>query len=272
MGSDNKAIFDFDDYKEYLLAREQGWPGRGMRKELADAMGCQAAYVSQVLNGHSHFSLEQCEKANALLGHTKYEAHFFLLLVQRVRAGTEGLRTYFNQQMEKAKKERKILRNRVGVNPVLNEADQATYYSHPYYALVHMAVTIPEFQTPHALSDQLKVPIAIINQILEFLTTVGLVERQNTKFVVGKARIHLPHDSKLIYNHHRNWRLKAIDNLNFSTAEDLHYSSVVTLSVADFAKLREQLVQFIENAKVTIRESAEEEMAVFNIDFFTYKK
>jgi len=52
----------------------------------------RVAFVSQILNEVSIFSLEQAEGLNSLLGHSADESDFFLLLVQCGRAGTHALR------------------------------------------------------------------------------------------------------------------------------------------------------------------------------------
>lgn len=56
------SIFDYSDYKAFILSVDQSRP-RGFRKSLAAAIPCQTAYVSQVLNGGAHFNLEQAEAA-----------------------------------------------------------------------------------------------------------------------------------------------------------------------------------------------------------------
>ena len=94
-----KAIFEYTDYKAFLeswiASRPQG--GRGIKSKMAQAMRCQLAYLSQVLNGPAHLSLEQAEALNGILDHSHEEGDFFLLLLQRARAGTPGLRKHFAQ-------------------------------------------------------------------------------------------------------------------------------------------------------------------------------
>ena len=50
--------------------------------------------------------------------------------------------------------------------------------------------------------------------------------------------------------------------------EDLHYSTVVTLSEQDFRKIKESLLQTIEEARETIRKSPEEKLCSFCVDFY----
>ncbi|MES2803731.1 MAG: hypothetical protein V4654_14660 [Bdellovibrionota bacterium] len=50
--------------------------------------------------------------------------------------------------------------------------------------------------------------------------------------------------------------------------KNLHYSSVVTLSEADCLKIKSLLVNYIGEIKTIIRDSKEEGMHSFSIDFF----
>ena len=89
-------------YKEYLKARLAQMPrkGWGARGKLAKAIPCQVGYVSQVLNGEAHFSLEQCYAINNYLAHSEEEGHFFLLLTQLGRAESHPIREYFQKQID----------------------------------------------------------------------------------------------------------------------------------------------------------------------------
>jgi len=268
----DSSLFNYSDYKKYLLNREKTWIGRGMRKDLSVATNCQKAYVSQVLNADKDFSLEQAEGANAFLGHSKLESTYFLLLVQLARAGTEGLKQHVQDQLKEVRVRALDLRNRIEIQNTLSPEHQMTYYSDPYYAIVHVALTIPELQTPSSLGKRLGVTEARLAEILEFLSTTGLVEKQGQKYKVGQTRIHLGHDSKMILAHHRNWRLKTIDNFSLLKATDLHYSSLVSISQKDFEQLRETLTRTIDRVRKVVRASPEEDLIVFNLDLFQLKR
>lgn len=57
-------------------------------------------------------------------------------------------------------------------------------------------------------------------------------------------------------------------SMDLGDTNDLFYSSVVTLSKADITKIKSKLVQWITETKSIIRESKEEEVYSFNLDFF----
>jgi len=266
------SLFDFKDYKQYLLWREQNWQGRAMRRELAAGTGCQPAYVSQVLNGNNHFSLEQAEKANTVLGHVPLESHFFMLTVQMNRAGTVQLKTYFENQILKIKEGRAILKNRVDVKEGLNKEQQQTYYNNHLYALIHVALTVEKFQTVQALSERFQIPKDKVREILEFLVNCGLAVRKKDRYEVGTARIHLGSDSKFISRHHVNWRIKSLENIDLRIPEDLHYSSVISCSEDDIPLIKERLIAAIEEIKKIIKDSPAKDIFVFNADMFQLKR
>lgn len=267
-----KDIFEFLDYKAYLEARIDDLPnrGRGARMGLAKEINSPVSHVSQVLNGNSNFSLEQAESANTFFGHTEEEADFFLLLVQFARAGTPKLRKRLETQIRSIKERRLVLKDRLGVKAGLSKEDQTTFYSSWLYGTIHVMVTIPEYQTKEAISSYLGLSLKKTSEILEFLVSAGLViKTAKGKYEIGTARIHLGSDSPLISKFHTNWRMQAVKAFDLEDfAQNLHYSSVVTLSQSDVTKVKSLIVKLIEEAKSVIRDSPAEELHSFSIDFF----
>jgi uncharacterized protein (TIGR02147 family) len=268
-----KIVFDFDDYKAFLLdwLAFQPAKGHGIRAELAKALGCQSAYISQVLRGTAHFSLEQAEALNRYLGQTKEESEFLYLLILKARAGTEALRAHFRESIEKMRAQRLILKNRLEARQELTEQDRARYYSAWYFAAVHLALTIPGLNTKAALARRLGLDTKKIAEILEFLEAAGLVTQAGDQFKAGSIRIHLGNDSPEIARHHTNWRLRAMEALDREEIQDFHYSSIVSLAKDDIKLIKEELIRAVEAAKARIKESPPEELCVLNLDFFSLK-
>jgi uncharacterized protein (TIGR02147 family) len=267
-----KNIFDYKDYKVYLHALIASKPrsGRGMRMSLAKALKVPVSHISQVLGGSSHLTLEQAEGTNAYLGHTEEEANFFLLLIQLARAGTPALRKRLNTQAQQVLEKRFILKERLGVKASLSIEDQATFYSSWIYGAIHVMLSIEEFQTKEAISTYLGISLKQVNEILRFLESIGLaIHKANGRYGIGTARIHLGHDSPMISKFHTNWRMRAIRSLEDENAQnDIHYSSVVTVSDADVTRIKSLLVKNIEEIKTIIRDSKEEGVHCFSLDFF----
>src|SRR4051812_25177835 len=94
-------LTSFERYKPYILALEQQSRGvqRGFRKRLAAAIGCQSAFVTQVLSGPAHLSLEQGLRAAEHFGLRGEKQRLLMLMIEAARAGTPELQRYFNAQI-----------------------------------------------------------------------------------------------------------------------------------------------------------------------------
>jgi len=243
--------------------------GRGSRARLSRAIGCQTAYTTQVLRGDSHFSLEQAEAISEFLGHTDDQGHYFLLLVQIARAGSSKLRQRFQHQIDSIREGRSLLKNRLEIPASLEEHQQTKYYSAWYYGAIHALASIPDFQNAEKISARLGIGMKHTQEALEFLLETGLLQRSKTgQLKIGKGQIHLGSESSMIGKHHTNWRLQAIRATEKPIAENLHYSSVISISQKDEIKIREKLIELLKEVKPLIRDSEEEELCCFCLDFF----
>ncbi len=267
-------IFEFKSYKAYLT-QHLGSIGRrkGLKSALAKAINCQPTYISQILNGNAHMSLEQAEATNSFLNHSKDESHFFMLLVQHEKAGTKPLKEYFYGQIQSCLNDRMVLTKRVGKAKTLSKVDQAEYYSSWTYAAIHVATTIPELNNPIKIADFFNLNINIVNKVLNFLENKELISKDKSGlYESGDVSIRLGNNSYNITKHHTNWRLFAIEALKNETINDLHYSGVVSLSRNDAYRIKDNLLKFIKNNIQIIKGSKEEELFCLSLDFFNMKK
>lgn len=268
-----KTVFEFNEYKKYLINKlEHKGARRGNKALLSQAINIQAAYLSKVLNGDAHLNLEQADLVNDFFLHSQEESHFFFLLLQKDRAGTKKLRKYFEDQLDEIKKRRLTLTQRLGKQEHLSDDEKLRYYSSWIFAAVHIAVTIPELRTKDQLAAFLGVSRKKIVETLEFLIKIGLVSQEGNFFLPGSNFIRLGNDSHNIIKHHTNWRLRAIESLDIESVEELHYSSVVSLSSYDVLKIKNAFLDFIKDQLSIIRESKEERLYSMCLDFFDLKK
>ncbi len=265
------SVFEFDAYKAFIKAWIASRPGhgRGEKSKIAAAVRCHSAYISQVLEHSAQLSLEQASDLAEYMGLGAQEARFFLLLIQRDRAGTKALRKHFEAPIQEILKARTLLRNRLGASQTLKESDQATYYSSWLYAAAHMAISLPLFQTREALAKRLGIPQSRAAEVLAFLAHVGLAIEEGGRFRPGTASIYLPENSPLVSKHHGNWRLQALRSMDDPHMHDIHYSSVATLNQKDLPKVRAVLVKAIEEIRAVIKASTEEDIVFcYDLDAF----
>jgi uncharacterized protein (TIGR02147 family) len=263
-------VFEKASYRE-VLTEVLGASGTrsGLRSALAKALGCQTAYISQVLSGDANLNLEQglgfCSFANLDPASTD----FFLLLLQRDRAGTQELKSYYQNKIDLALSERRKIRSRVQTTKEVSDEDKAKYYSTWLYSACHVALSVKDFSNIAALSDRMKVPRETIAQIIDSLITMGLAkEEENGKLNIGPAHIHLGEDSEHILKHHSNWRVRALRSLEYKSPKDLHYSVAYSLSHADAGRIREKLLTVIKENMEIVKPSPEETVYCQTLDFF----
>jgi hypothetical protein len=208
---------------------------------------------------------------NQFFSHEPVTAEYFLLLVQKDRAGTQELKSYFQNKMNEILGKRSEIASRIPKNRTVSESDQVYYYSYWYVGAIHVALSIRELQTPTALARHFHLEDGLVREALDFLVNTGLAKFENQKFSIGPSHIHLANDSKFIHQLHSNWRLQALQSLEKRREQDLHYSVAYTLSRADVEKIRQQILQLIEQNMGVVRPSVEEVLFCNTIDFFELK-
>jgi uncharacterized protein (TIGR02147 family) len=264
-------LYDYDDYRRYLIDWIDSRPkkGRGIRAELARALGSPVSHISQVLNGVSDFSFEQAEDISLYIGHNSEEADFFVQLLHLARAGTQNLKTRIIEKINKAREKRFNLKNRLDIKESISSEHTVQFYSSWIYVAIHIALTIKSLQTKSALANYFGLSLVRCSEILEYMTVMGLVENHGESYKVTTQRIHLGNESPMLLKHHINWRLQAIQSIEkLNAPTDLHYSSVVSLSTSDVQKIKSILVKTIDETKKIIHSSKEEELHSFCLDFF----
>jgi uncharacterized protein (TIGR02147 family) len=263
----DKSVFDFRDYKKYLTHRFKNGE-RGGQARAAQALRCHSGYISQVLHGKAHLSLEQGDEANRFFKHSKLASQYFITLLQIARAGTETLREHFEEQRVAIYDRQLVLKNRFQVHTPISIEDEGRIYSSWHFVAIHMAVLIPELQEIGAIAEYLGLSETRVKEVLETLTKIGFVRENGNRFTIGETRAHLGVDSSSLPKHHTNWRLQALASLDRLRNTDLHYSSVVTLSQSEVPIIREILVRTIEEIRKTIVPAKDERLFAYCIDWF----
>jgi uncharacterized protein (TIGR02147 family) len=265
-----KDLWAYKDYKKYITDRLDDSKELS-RSGLAAACQCQSAYVSQVLGGNANLSAEQIFKASVYLNLSNEEHDYFMLLAQMNKAGTAELKDYYKAKLLQLNQDRLNLSKRLNTKSVLSVTEQAQYFSSWMYVVVHLMTTIAEYKNEEDIAEVLALPVAKIRETMDFLIRTGLVIRKKEGFAAGGTYNHLSSDSHLLPMMHINGRQLAAETIqrmqqrDFST--NLIYTSTITLSRDDFNKIKEILIQAIQETKDIIRPSKEEILGVFNLDF-----
>jgi uncharacterized protein (TIGR02147 family) len=269
------SIYEHTDYKAYLRALIKKSEERGFSTRLAEAAGCQKSYFSSSLSGKSHLLPEHIHGIANYLKLPSEEVDYFILILDYQRANGPTYRKFVLNKIHEKQNAWKDISNRLKRNslvPTQDDANVQNYYSHYLYAVLHIAVSIPQLQTTKSLSQYLALPENVIQNYLLQLEMMGLVQKSESKWSWKSGDLHLSKDSPWIQTHHNNWRLQAMTNATLRHPESLHFSSVQSLSRKDLEALRYQMLRWIEEYRNTTGPSDPEELICFNLDLFSLGK
>lgn len=264
-----KTIYSFKNYKDFIkeyLSENK----KISRKVISEKLNCQASFISQVLNNDLNFSIEQAFKLTESFNLNKSESDFFILLVNFERAGTQDLKEYYKQKMDEFIVEERSIANKINLKTDLNEEFYNEYFGSWHYAAIH--VFLMSDKSSYGISE-IALRFGISNDLAEkvilFLEDYGLVEAKNYNYFATVKRIHLDKSSHLITQHHKNWRLKAVDScFDTSNKSNTHYSSIITIKKADKEIINNIIFKSLKEIEDVIDDSEAESLSVLNIDFF----
>lgn len=267
------SAFDFSDYRLFLRQFIDGLPrkGRGEISRMAKALRVNPTLVSQVLMGLKDFTIEQAQELTQYLGLQELEADFFILLVQKERAGTKTLRTYFAKKIEGLKQDSRKLTKRIPQDRVLTDTERAIFYSSHLYSSIWLWTSVGSGKTPDQIANRFSLPRNKAMEILHFLVSVGLCRNNSGVYQMELQRIHLDDDSPFLPRLHANWRVQAIQRSENLEKSELMFTAPISISKKDFAELREEFVQMVQKLSRRVIASEAEDVGCVNIDLFWLK-
>ncbi len=270
----NLDIFRFTDYQDFLneILSFDNYGKRGAKSDLSKYLRCQSSFISQVLKKRTHFSLEHGAKIAAFLGLGAKEKKYFLLLMQKQKAGSDELRNHFEDELQSLRIDASTIKSRIKTDKILREDYQAQYYSMWWYCAIHILSAFKDLRRPENIARKLNLDLSLVKDALSFLESSGLVKSsKDGNYTIGIERIHLAKSSPLNIRHHVNWRLKVAEHLQRPDPADLHYSALIGISREDGLKLRSMILEFISKKELIVTSSPVEVPYVLLMDFFELK-
>lgn len=260
-----KTLFEFKDYQSYLLYYFQ--LKRGNQARMAEHLNCRSSFLTQVIDQKVGLSLDQAATVPNFLGLSKNEKLAFVLLVQKDRVSEPTEKKFFEEQIAILKEKHNSVKERMNNLDELSEDAKSKYYSSWIYGAIHILCAFSWIRTVDDIVNHLKIEKFVANECVRFLLDCQLIQEKNSKLMIGKKQIHLGDDSPYIFNHHTNWRFKAIEKLNTRQPQLLNFSSLIGISNHDAAKIKEICLASISTINTVVQKSGEESAYLINIDF-----
>ena len=263
-------LFDFSDYRAYLSAWLKAVKSNKSfnLSRLAEVAGVHPTFLSYILKGKKHLSLEQAALISDHLEHTKLEQDYFITIINLDRAGTKRLHDYWLEKKAAIEAEKNKLSKRFDKHRELSTDERAEFYSSWLYAAVWAATSINDRQTHTQIATRFNISRDRAEEVLRFLVGVGLCNEKHGFYSMGDMHIHVPNESPFVVKHHLNWRMKAVQKMDTRGPDELFFTSPMSMSLNDFSKVREKLNKLIKEAVDTAKDSRAQDVVCLNIDFF----
>ncbi len=263
------SVFEFDDYRSYLKAaianHGESW---GLIAKMAEAAECQRPYLSKVLSQEAQLTPAQGFGLTQFFSLDSEEAQYFLLMLESERAGTKKYRDHIQKKLMDARRDFEVRQKQQG-RPALELSEGVVaYYSSWLSSALHILVSIPEFQTLKSISSRFQIPETTAEFYLKKLAQDGLVKESKGKWEYAAGNRHLAKNSPYTTFHHSNWRGRAMIDAQAPHTDGVHFTVVQSLSLRDFAKLKQLVHTFLDDAGKIAAPSREEELICLALDFF----
>jgi uncharacterized protein (TIGR02147 family) len=266
------SIFEFRNYRNYLAAwiEAQGARSYGLKGKMAASLSVSSSLVSQILSGDKGLTPDQAASAAEFIGLSEIEGDYLHLLVDHDRASLPLLRQRLERKITALQAQSQQLGKRVPRSKELTDAQKAIYYSSWLYTGIRNLTAVAGFSNVDAIATHLHLDAVLVAKVLRFLIENGLCKEENSQFTYATASTHVDHDSPFVNKHHQNWRFQAIQKMESRKAEDLFFTSPMSLSRQAASEIRILLPTVVQAVMKISGPSTSETTSCLNIDWFSY--
>ena len=263
-----KPVFAFSSYKQVMANYLSGEANRGQMTKAAEALNCQRSYLSRVVSEELQLTPDHAFNLARFWRLKDDERDYFLALVDFERAGDPDFKTFVKLKITTLKKKYESVQERTERTSLSVDAHQATYFSSWIWSAIHFLTSIPQYQTPEKLAERVGIRVDSLLPYLTMLESQGFVERRRDKWIYLAGEFHAPKDSPLVSFLHQNWRTRAVLNSQNAKADGVHFTQVQTLSLDDYQKIKDLLMNFISESSRIAGPSRPEECIAVTCDLF----
>lgn len=263
------SIYEFLDYrvflKKWIEFKSQNL--KGIQSKLAASAGVSTTLISRILSGEKNLSLEQAMEVAEYVGFNDTETGYFLLLVEIGKAGSEKLRRKLTAD---AAAIRQQVATRIQNTSQIDEETKSIYYSSWIYTGIRNLAATPGPHDVNSLAKRLELPNKVVANAVKFLVENKLCVQDEKGIQYASSRTHLGADSPYINHHHRNWRQKAVTQMEQRNPAHLFFTSPMSLSEETANELRQLFPKWIEEVMKKIEPSPSEKVYCLNLDWFEF--
>jgi uncharacterized protein (TIGR02147 family) len=267
-------IYTYESYDAFIRDWIQSHPreGFGLITKIAKHLKTHPSIISLVVRGEKHLTFDQAGDFCDFAELADSESEFFLTLFQIGRSSKPSLIRRLKRKIERMRDEQFHLENRIQSPEYIDESITQTFYSKWYYSGIKNLAALEGINTTSEIAKWLHLDEELVDEVVNFLLAHGICQKKDGQLSAGLQITHLTSKDPLVYRHHTNWRLKALDSLgsNDFSSDHRHITAPVSLSNEDFQEVKKLLVETVQKITEIVKSSPSEKVACLNIDWFSY--
>lgn len=258
----------YRDIVEQYLRGEDAQRRKGV-SALAAKLKCHPTFIAKVLSGRGEFSVEQALAFCDCFTLSDFETQYFVDLVQRDRAGDKKTKLFFETKLQSMRETRLELSRRLGDNHKVQSEIRGEYYSSWIVQYVHIYCQLPGKHTVASIAQRARVSESVIEAAVQLLLKGGILSNENGRLRSVVDFIHLPRDSYLVANMHKEWRMKAASDVAQKQSEnEIRFSGLMSIDKETAYKVKELLTLSLSELKTMVSSASSSEVFFLGIDFY----
>jgi uncharacterized protein (TIGR02147 family) len=260
-------IFNFKKYREIIRQSLKLKGSKGQIGKLAEAIPMHPTQLSQILSGSKELNLEQAHATCQYFEFSDIEMKYFILLVEKERAGTQGLKKYFDKELDKIRKDSLQISQRLKEHRNLSDQEKSIFYSSWMYSAIRLFCSIGKGATLEEIATYFALERKKCFEVMEYLTSVDLCNLKDHRYYMGTQHTHVAANSPHAIKHHLNWRIKSLQRQENVQEQELVFTAPMSISEKDFEIIREKLTATLKDCIELAKESEAEHLAFLTMDW-----
>jgi uncharacterized protein (TIGR02147 family) len=260
--------FSYLDYKTLIIDLMSAGKnkGRGQNARLSKHLSVHTTFLTHVLRGGSHLSQEQTLKVADFFSFSLLETDYLVNLVCFNRAGDQQTKNYYKKKVEQIRIEGLSLKEQLKKQSKMTVEEQSIFYSEWTYSAVRLCTALPEGNSVESIAKMLNLPFSKVSKIVDFLIKTNLCKYNNERLTYNVFSTYADSSSPFAKKLHDNWRMRTVA-FGSSQAEDLTYTSAVTLTKQDFLLFRDTILELLKNFESLTDVSEPKTLAYLTLDW-----
>jgi len=270
------SIFKYLDYRDVLkhTFHEQKKVRKSLTLEkVAEHCRVQKTYLSKVLNHGGNLTADQLYLATEFLNFNDVEKNYINLLLSYDQCSIDKRKKTLLSNIQDIQKKENASEShlKVKTHEIKSEA-LFEYYSDPLHQVIHIFLTIPEFQkNVELIATKMGLERKKFDSYLSALVKMQVIQKDQETYRSIVDNLHLPSSSSLTKAYRTLSRIQALERINVLSNENTYNFTVVfSTDKSTREKIHQNFLQFLKDTQLLVEKGKEEDVFQMNFDLLKW--